>query len=220
MSECFSRPSTSNFLRKEMLTVSKSNSSGDSSHTTFGRFLYSVGFMKPLNSGMHTFKLVMRTNMKKGQSYTSHKQQESLPTCELKLKILVTGSKRIKNQPRSIIQCLDTRYPQLNLTLFQMFLTGGLDVVMCDGFPVIDKVFLQGQRRGELQRETKPRGHHCMLFVCLFISVDAGYTTSSWLTLFKRMARWSELKYIIKVAEVPLDDDLKQRVHTWSGNIR
>lgn len=120
--------------------------------------------MKPLNRGMYTFKIAIKTNMKGSKldltqttRLASHLWTQAQDSCY--------WIKTHLNQPRSIIQCPDTRHPQLNM-FFQMFLTRGLDVVMCDGFPVIDKVFLQGQRRGKLQER---QSHRDIIACCLFV---------------------------------------------------
>lgn len=98
-----------------------------------------------------------------------------------------------------------------------MFLTRGLDVVMCDGFPVIDKVFLQGQRRGKLQER---QSHRSIIACCLFVYGWMQFTPPANDNILHSLNLAILLNNIIKVAEVPLDDDFKQRVHTSSGNIR
>lgn len=55
------------------------------------------------------------------------------------------------------VSCTLIIYPHdhsVNL-FFQTFLTRSLNVVMCNGLPVIDKVLLQGQRRGKLKKKKK-----------------------------------------------------------------
>lgn len=49
-----------------------------------------------------------------------------------------------------------------NVNFFQTFLTRSLNVVMCNGLPVIDKVLLQGQRRGKLKKKNCKHKHNSM----------------------------------------------------------